>query len=147
MIPFSNSTIGGKDDSLWIEIKTNHGLRLWIHDYGQPPYYEYKNNYGSYIQLSPGFKFHIVIEKIIQKRLELPYNNCFKDIKNFNLNKTIINYILNKGEKYTLTTCLTLCFELDYIEKNPCNCSNSTLGDVWAKCYINNVKKNSRLHV
>ncbi len=33
-------------------------------------------------------------------------------------------------------SCLQLCFELDYIEKNPCNCSNTSLGNVWTDCFL-----------
>lgn len=141
IIPFLNSTIGGKDDSLFVEIKTSSGLNLWIHDYRSPPYYEYDNNHGSYLQLSSGLKYHIVIDKVTESRLDLPYNDCFKDLTDFNLNRSIIDYIEQKGEKYTLLACLSLCFELSYIEIQPCDCKNFTLGNVWTKCYINNVKE------
>ena len=64
--------------------------------------------------------------------------------QNFNLNKTIVNYIKSINKTYTQVNCLKLCFELDYIEKNPCKCLNTTLGRVWRDCFI--IKENMNIN-
>jgi hypothetical protein len=59
-------------------------------------------------------------------------------VNEFPYNKTIINYILNKiNITYKQKICLELCYDIDYINRNPCNCTNTSLGNVWKDCWIN----------
>ena len=53
----------------------------------------------------------------------------------FEYNKTVIDYILNKPEVYSQVNCLELCFDLEFIEINPCNCENALFGKVWENCF------------
>ncbi len=136
-IPFLYSTIGGRDDYFEIEFHKNIGLRLFIHEVDIPPKIENGNQHESMILLSSNSRSYIVLDKIIENKLGLPYNNCYKVISDFKFNKTIIKYIQSLNQRYTQVNCLKLCFELDYIEKNPCNCSiNTTLGNVWSDCFV-----------
>jgi len=47
------------------------------------------------------------------------------------------------NEQYTQVKCFELCFDLNYIETNPCNCTNATIGQVWNNCWIIGEKKNT----
>ena len=58
--------------------------------------------------------YYIGIDKLTDNKLGLPYNNCYNDVTDFDLNKTIINYIKSKNQTYTQVNCLKLCFELEY---------------------------------
>jgi len=144
LIPFLYSTIGGRDDYFELQFKKNIGLRLVIHEYDLPPKIEYFNIHEAMFILDNNFRYFIIIDKTIENKLGLPYNNCYENISDFSLNKTLINYIQSINQSYNQINCLKLCFELDYIEKNPCNCSNTTLGNVWSHCFVNFDKKNSK---
>ncbi len=135
-IPFLYSTIGGPDDFIEIIFKHSLRLKIFLHDVDLPPNLQYDNIFEPYIRINFNLSYYIGINKLTDNKLGLPYNKCYDDVKNFNLNKTIINYIKSINQKYTQVNCLKLCFELDYIEKNPCNCSNTMLGRVWRDCYI-----------
>ncbi len=137
MIPFLYSTIGGRDDYFEIKFKNNSGLRLVMHEFDLPPKFEYFNIHETVISLSNYSRFFIIIDKTIENKLGLPYNDCYENISDFDLNKTIVDHIQLMNQTYTQVNCFKLCFELVYIEKNPCNCSNTTLGNVWSDCFFN----------
>jgi len=121
-IPIKNSSIGGFDDSFRIGIKAPYGLVVWIHNQTAPPKIEYFSKYSV--------------------KLGDPYNNCLQDVfTEFNENKTILDYIASLNEQYTQVKCFELCFDLNYIETNPCNCTNATIGQVWNNCWIIGEKK------
>ena len=60
--------------------------------------------------------------------------DCLKDIKDFPRNKTLINAILNNNMSYYQQHCYKFCFDLNYINDNPCNCT-ANIGNIWNKCY------------
>jgi hypothetical protein len=142
-IPFLNSTIGGPYDYIEIIFKYSLRLKIFLHDVNLPPSVQYYNTFEPYIRINFNLSYYIGIDKLTDNKLGLPYNNCYNDVTDFNLNKTIIDYIKSINQTYTQVNCLKLCFELDHIEKNPCNCSNTTLGKVWRDCYIVNEKLES----
>ncbi len=43
---------------------------------------------------------------------------------------------------YRQRNCLELCFDLIYLQENPCNCTNTSLGNLWRDCFI--FKENSK---
>jgi hypothetical protein len=135
-IPFFYSTIGGPNDYIEIIFKDSLRLKIFLHDVDLPPNIQYYNIFEPYILINFNLSYYIGIDKSTENKLGLPYNHCYNDVTDFNLNKTIIDYIKSINQTYTQVNCLKLCFELDYIEKNPCNCSNTTLGRVWRDCYI-----------
>jgi len=137
--PILNSTIGGNDDSLIIKlINIKIGIQIWIHDQLSPPRFDYYNDHVGRIFISNASFSQIIIHKTVDEQLPLPYNPCYKNVNEFPYNKTIINYILNKiNITYKQKICLELCYDIDYINRNPCNCTNTTLGNVWNDCWIN----------
>ncbi len=135
-ISILNSTIGGKDDSFVMEIYAPKGLVFWIHNYTSPPRRQYKNNHNGDIQYaSAGFETQVVVDRTFEYKLEYPYNDCLKDPTNFQFNKRIINYMIYNDIPYSQVNCLELCFDMQYLIDNPCNCTNASLGNVWDICY------------
>ena len=133
------------DDSFVFEINTSKELAVWIHNSSAPPKREFMNNYyGENNFASAGSFSHFIVEKQIDTKLDEPYNSCLKDIDSFKLNKTLVNYIKTKKEIYNQVYCLKICFDLDYIANNPCNCINGTLGNVWQTCFVSNSDQKSK---
>jgi hypothetical protein len=139
------ATIAGRSGGLQVEVKETNGLLIFIHASSNPPYpnENYNNINGNSIFVSTGFSTDLAIDKTVTKRLGLPYNECVKSIEssddlNYNLNnKTLYMFIKNLNETYSQKRCFKLCFDLDYINNNPCNCTNNvTIGSVWQKCFI-----------
>jgi len=139
--PILNSTIGGYDDSLLINLKNiRKGIQVWIHDQLSPPRFENYNDHVGRIFIPNASFSQIIIHKTVDEQLPLPYNPCYKNVNEFPYNKTIINYILNKiNITYKQKFCLELCYDIDYINRNPCNCTNTTLGNVWKDCWNWNI--------
>ena len=139
-IPFLNSTIGGRDDSF--RIKINSGLTLWIHNHTSIPNAEFYNNHNGDMRFaSAGFQTQFILDKIIETKLGEPYNSCLLDVTTFNKNKTIIDYILGQNQSYEQKNCLELCFDLEYVSQNPCNCT-APIGRIWEECWIMKEMKN-----
>jgi len=145
-IPFFYSTIGGKDDSFHLNLKNNPPIQLWIHLVSLPPKFGYYNNHlGNTILLAPFAETQLIVNKIEETRLGLPYNECYHDdeLSSFPGNQTIIYFITQTiNETYKHTNCLGLCFDVYYINENPCNCENTSLGNVWQDCFVNFDKSN-----
>jgi hypothetical protein len=66
-----------------------------------------------------------------------------KDLSKFPLNKKIINHIQSSKNAYRQTDCLALCFEVLYLKENPCNCTSTSLGNVWTDCWIKKEKQSN----
>lgn len=140
MIDILNATIGGRDDSF--RLKINSGLTIWIHNSSSIPNPEFYNNHAGDMHFaSPGFQTQFILEKVVETKLDEPYNRCLNDVSMFDRNKTLINFILGKNQTYNQRNCLELCFDLEYIEFNPCQCTAS-IGDVWENCWIKKENKN-----
>jgi hypothetical protein len=133
-IPFHYSNIGGKKDSFQMYFYFDYVIRVWIHDSKSPPKFDFYNDYSNYFLISPNSRSQLIVEKKVETRLGIPYNDCFKDVSLFPFNKTIINYILNQNETYDQIKCFDYCSELIYLENEPCNCSNATFDNVWVNC-------------
>ena len=130
------STIGGYDDSLKLKFYAPNNTLITIINRKDIPLIGLEIFYAPNVfELTNGFKTGIVIDKTIEKKLEQPYNDCFKDINRFDKNKTIINFYNSNNIEYSQVDCYNYCFELIYINSNPCNCSNLALGSVWIQCY------------
>jgi len=143
-IPFLYSTIGGKDDSFFLKLEKNLGLMVWIHQVSLPPRFaSYNDHLGNMIYVSPYSKTQLIVNKLEEKKLGLPYNQCYDDLNLFSGNKTIINYITKSlNETYVQTNCLEICYDIFYINNDPCNCSNTSVNNVWQDCFINLEKSN-----
>jgi len=135
-IKIKKSIIGGRDDCFSLKINSDIGLNIWIHNKTSMPRIELYNTHDNYIAISNGTRSHIAIHKTVDSKLGLPYNQCFKDLKSFEENATLIKRLEALNQSYSIKNCLELCFELNYIVKNPCNCVNTSLGNVWFDCFI-----------
>ena len=133
------ATIAGRNGGLQVELKEKNGLLIFIQNSSNPPYLNenYKNINGNSIFVSTGLLTDLAFDKTETKRLGLPYNECVKliegdmDLNHHNLNKTLYMFIQNLNETYSQQRCFKLCFDLDYINNNPCNCTNNvTFGSV-----------------
>lgn len=136
-----NSIVGGRDDSFFISTTFKARHFLWIHNYSKTPKLaSYLDGDVNKIVIGPGFYTVIEIEKTVVSRQPKPYSNCYKNVSDFEKNKTLIEYFSRIGAPYNQADCQNLCFDLDYLENKPCDC-NSTLGNVWLDCYYGYEKK------
>lgn len=97
------------------------GIRLSVHNYSTTPI----SLKDSGVSVSPGGETYVSVNRVFNIQLDEPYNKCLKDVKTFNLNKTLINFISNMNEKYTQNKCNEYCFYLSYLEKSDCECNTS----------------------
>jgi len=137
-IPIQNSTFADMHYGLKISFKNNDNMSIEIYiddplsiidgeSYKIPDYV---------LKYEPYFDYTLSLFKSIENKLGSPYNSCYKDVFNeFELNKTIINYIHSKNISYKQENCHRLCTELEYINTNPCNCSIHSLNNFWLDCY------------
>jgi hypothetical protein len=142
-IPIKKSFIGGREDIFRLSLIKNFesDLVLWIHNRSSPPSIQLLNNNDDLVVVSKRSNNFIAIDRAIEYKLGKPYSECYKDSSTFEKNKTIINHILKKGELYTQIKCLELCFEVNYILNNTCNCTDTKLGSVWLDCWIRKENK------
>jgi len=111
-------------------------LVIYIHNQTLKPLTVFNKGHS----ISPGTNNYFVIERIFEKRLPLPYNDCYEDFSLFPLNKTLIEFILNKGISYTKSECVRLCQNLYYIRDYMANCGcflNSLDESLFLKCKLN----------
>ena len=109
-----------------------------------PRFQSTNNHNGDMIWANNGAETQFVVDRVADFKLEFPYNQCIKDPNTFKLNKTLINYILNvRKETYSQVNCIELCFDLDYIKNNSCQCKNAMIGEVWENCFETNERANT----
>ncbi len=133
---------GLKLDFYVYPIKDMNSIRIQFHNRTFKP--TFISDLG--ISISPGKLNYFEISKVITKNLEYPYNDCFKDVNTFSLNKTLIDFILKANKTYTQKECIDLCFILIYLEKSDCKCS-APLDLVYAKCFFSDETSNcSRMY-
>ncbi len=110
----------------------NRILTIYIHNYSYAPLTIYNKGF----QITAGNKYLFNIERVFNLKLDNPYNDCLFDINTFELNKTIINYMLSKNISYSQRDCFELCFDIHFLNDNTCKC-NTYLGNVYEDCVIN----------
>ncbi len=105
-------------------------LAIFIHNRTMPPpsLYSYADT------ISAGTSYFFAMDRTLNVKLPQPYNNCFKDISQFPLNKTLIDYMEKRNRKYSQDDCLYLCGNLIFNEQNNCGCSFVSLDDFNPKC-------------
>jgi hypothetical protein len=145
-IDLLKTSIAGRSGGLQVEVNETNGLLIFVHNNSIPPYpnENYNNINGKSIFVSTGFSTDLAIDKVFTQRLGEPYNQCVKKIDDFNSNnKKLYQYILDKNYIYSQQRCYKLCFDLDYITNNPCNCTNNVkIDNVWQKCFVEMDKEN-----
>jgi hypothetical protein len=138
-IPIKYSKKSRLNDGFWFEFSLNRtydysSLIVYIHNHTIMP----STIYNKGIYISAGFENYFIISRIFDEKLEYPYNDCIKNISEFSLNKTIIDFIKNKKWEYSQKECISLCRTLSYIETSNCNCSLKSMDEKFtAKCYNN----------
>ena len=118
-----------------IEIPPNKDfgrLRFHIHNKSMNPPSMLKN-----MRVSAGSKNYFSVNRVFDQKLGEPYNKCLKDISQFSLNRTIIDYINAKSMIYTKKECIRLLINLKYIENNKCGCNVSNIEAIEEECYYN----------
>ncbi len=90
-----SSNTGGINDQFGIKLQKGFGIFVIIHDPLTPPTFESENIYDD-VTIVDNANALLSIHKTIKKKLEDPFNVCYKDLSKFPLNKTIINHILSK---------------------------------------------------
>jgi hypothetical protein len=121
-IPIKNLNKGERMDGFildfYLDPRRDFGSMLvHIHNHTMTP--STKNNKGYYISASLRNSF--IVKKKIDIKLEYPYNDCYKNVSNSLLNKTLIDYIQSKKRVYTQDECNDLCINLVFNETNNCD--------------------------
>jgi hypothetical protein len=128
------------EEGLWLMFYSNTSLdfgelRIFIHNYTENP----KNIYRKGSIISSGTNNYFLVKRTLDQKLESPFNSCLKDINQFALNKTIIDYLNKTNRKYSQVECFNLCFNLEYNQTNPCNCFLKSLDqEPYFSCGNNN---------
>jgi len=131
-----NSTIGGRDDGLYFLLNSTDTLWVFVHEPFSPPKFEYQFNYiGNTNFAAENATTYLTIHKTVETKPGLPYNPCYNDVNTFPLNKTIINYIQSLDQTYKQMKCIGLCFDVHFINDNPCNCTDTSIGNVYTDCW------------
>ena len=136
-IPIKKSKRSGRQEGLYIDLYFNNKYKdnrliIYIHNHTIMPLAIY--NKGFYVSL--GTYNYFVLSSIYDQKLEYPYNDCYKDISKFKLNKTIINYMIGyKKWSYSQKECESLCQNLKYNEMSNCSCKVKNLdNDIYNEC-------------
>jgi len=124
-IPIKKSIRSGVDDGFWLNFYFNttfdYSLTIfYIHNNTEKP--DTINRKGFYV--SPGSYNFFTVKRIMDQKLELPYNDCFRNVsesESKNYNQTIINLMNEKNTEYSQKECLYKCVNLKYYELNPFN--------------------------
>jgi hypothetical protein len=138
-IPIKKARKSGLDEGLYFEFYSNTSryfdrLMIYINNHTKTPV----NIYNKGFVIHPGSVNYFIIKRVCDQKLELPYNNCYKNVsKSEYHNQTIIDYLNEKKREYSQKECLYLCDKLKYKEINPCNLSLNYLDeDIYNKAYI-----------
>lgn len=100
-----------------------------FHNRSSPPLDIYEDGYW----LTTGSWNFFKLNRIISKNLGEPYSSCLEEINKFRWNKTLIEFIMKKKQKYSQKECFSLCSYLWILEQNLCKC-NSSLDKFEADC-------------
>jgi hypothetical protein len=82
-IPIMNSNSGGLSDNIYIAFKTGFSIIFTIHDSLTIPKFETENLHTvGYSFVEKNSFAYLSVHKTVEKRLEFPYNDCYKDLSN-----------------------------------------------------------------
>jgi len=99
----------GSDEGLWLTLYANttydlSDLIILFHNYTENPINIFRK--GSII--TSGTNNFFLVKRTLDQKLESPFNECFKDINKFQLNKTIIDYLNITNRKYSQVECFKI---------------------------------------
>jgi len=115
-IPIKYAKLAGKEARFRIKFqiisnKTSDydTFLIYIHNNTMIPLSIYQLGY----YISVGTSNHFIIKRTFNQKLEQPFNDCYKNVSSFSLNKTIIDFIRFNNRSYTQKECLHLCLISD----------------------------------
>ena len=73
-------------------------------------------------RVTTGSIYTYQIDRVLNEMLEEPYSSCLKNINEFKLNKTIINFMKKANTSYSQIDCIIYFRNLKNSEKSGCNC-------------------------
>lgn len=107
-----SSSLAGKINGFRIKLKVKindfSNLYVLIHNYTENPITLLHKAFS----ITSGTYNHFAVEKTFNKRLGSPYSSCLKDISQFKLNKTIVNFFIETNRSYLQKDCMPLCRNL-----------------------------------
>jgi hypothetical protein len=137
-IPILKSAAGGLQSGLIISFKINMSIQIYIDDPSSISFIKgvsLKTTSDYSFNYEPYFYYDLELFNTAEHKLGPPYNPCYiDDLNNFEMNQTIINFFHSNNVKYKQEYCVQLCPQIEYINNNPCNCSDTSLGNVWRDC-------------
>jgi hypothetical protein len=104
-------------------------LLINFHNHSSPPI----NVDDGCFWITSGTWNYFQVERIFTEKLGEPYNDCLKELKDFKLNRTIIDLILSLNRIYSQTDCHHFCSLLAVLDQSSCGC-NSSLNRVSSEC-------------
>lgn len=122
----------GLEFGLYLETESDfNNIIIYFHNYTFRP----TGVFGREHFVSMGAFHNFVIERIISKKLDEPYNDCLNDVSQFKKNKTIIDYFIQTNQKYSQEECFKFCERIYFNETAGCDCSLNSLEDIiYSKC-------------
>lgn len=127
-ISILNSTFGGLQFGLLLDLKVTISDEI---DFAQLIIRVHNKSlslmslYNEEIFISSGTRSYLTVDRTFIERLEQPYNDCYKDPADFNLNNTIIDYIIASDRTYSQKECLRIFSNLNYLKYGNCGCNAS----------------------
>lgn len=85
---------------------------------------------------SVGSIIGISVQKIFTNKLEIPYNQCYRDINLFPLNKTFIDIIKKSDRTYSHKECIEICYSQIYLNHSGCGCKVASIYNIVDQCYF-----------
>jgi len=121
-IPIKKSIRAGLDDAFYLNFYFNTTYdsslpMIYIHNNTDRPDSIYHKGY----YFSSGSVNYFNIKRTLDQRLGLPYNNCFKNVSESDLNQTVIKSMNENNIEYSQKECLRSCINLKFKEMKACN--------------------------
>ena len=137
-VPINKQKQSGFDYGFSIDFISNSSqILVYMHNQTMKPFSIQKGFY-----IVSGFYNYFILKRVYDQKLEKPYNDCFKNVFDFQQNRTILEYFRNKSSLYTQRECKRMFQVLKFIETSNCNCSVHSLDDeLYQKCFYKNNNK------
>ena len=104
-------------------------LRIDIHNQSFNPISMLKK-----MKISSGSKNYFEVNRVFDKKLTLPFNDCYEDISLFKGNRYLIDYINSQNRTYFQYDCRRLFINLRYKETSNCSCNYTKLDTIEEDC-------------
>ena len=143
-VPINKQKQSGFDNGFSIDFISNSSqILVYIHNQTVKPLSIQKGFY-----IVSGFHNYFILKRVYDQKLEKPYNDCFKNVSDFQQNKTLIDHFIDKNALYSQRECKRMFQVLKFIETSNCNCSVHSLDDeLYQKCYHENTNKTKECYI